>query len=195
LSPYQGAVARDGEFAEYDPKQAPLGGSSAVNVARGLLGNNRVGAYVAVRSGNVIIIYAHLDPSTIQVGEYVRQGQVIGEVVNDPLPNNSHLHLEVRGYGFNDPKLGEDDELTSESATPLIALNPARLFSPEYAEAMLNPGLIHQRRPNEDFDAWDTSIAAIDLGSRGIYYNTPIDPDFPPDFSSVWPSSIFREGE
>lgn len=71
--------------------------------------NKRMGNYVVIRHpGKLVTIYGHLSKLCVRRGEFVRQGEKIGEVgksgnakYRDIQP---HLHFEVREEGVpNDP--------------------------------------------------------------------------------------------
>lgn len=57
----------------------------------------RYGNLVALRHGErFITLYGHLDEIKVQVGDEVKQGDVIGTVGNTGWSTNPHLHYEVR---------------------------------------------------------------------------------------------------
>ncbi len=57
----------------------------------------RYGNLVAMRHGDrFITLFGHLDETTVQSGQQVSQGEVIGTVGNTGWSTNPHLHYEVR---------------------------------------------------------------------------------------------------
>jgi murein DD-endopeptidase MepM/ murein hydrolase activator NlpD len=68
-----------------------------------------MGKYVVIRHpGNLVTIYGHLSKICVKRGQWVRQGEVIGEVGKTGNANyrdiQPHLHFEVRAAGVpSDP--------------------------------------------------------------------------------------------
>jgi murein DD-endopeptidase MepM/ murein hydrolase activator NlpD len=56
---------------------------------------NGNGNYTAIDSGNgIVVTYSHQDKILVQVGQVIKQGQVIGTVGNTGYSFGSHLHIE-----------------------------------------------------------------------------------------------------
>lgn len=75
--------------------------SGEVLIARGSGWNGGYGSYVIIKHGNgTQTVYAHLSATTVNAGDYVNQGQVIGKMGNTGRvkgPTGVHLHFEIRG--------------------------------------------------------------------------------------------------
>jgi murein DD-endopeptidase MepM/ murein hydrolase activator NlpD len=70
-------------------------------------------AFVVVRYGNVIVLYAHLDvdlrlqyPSGLSAWHVVA-GQPLGKIANSSDTHDAHLHFKVRNYSFGDFDIGQ----------------------------------------------------------------------------------------
>ena len=61
----------------------------------------QAGNLVAIRSGNLVHIYAHTKRGSarVHVGQKVRAGEVIAEVGLSGVTNFPHVHFEVRAHG------------------------------------------------------------------------------------------------
>lgn len=58
------------------------------------------GHYIIVNHGdNILTLYAHLNTRTVERGESVERGQVIGKVGNTGISTAPHLHFELREHG------------------------------------------------------------------------------------------------
>lgn len=71
------------------------------------------GHYIIINHGNNILsLYAHLNSRTVERGESVTRGQLIGEVGNTGISTAPHLHFEMRenGKAFNPFRLTYSDE-------------------------------------------------------------------------------------
>lgn len=72
-----------------------------VLIARGSGWNGGYGLYVVIKHGNgTQTLYGHLSAVTVNTGDYVEQGQVIGKMGNTGRvngPTGVHLHFEIRG--------------------------------------------------------------------------------------------------
>lgn len=62
-------------------------------------GEGSYGNHVYIQNGNVITVYAHCKTIYIKQGEYVKQGQEIGEVGQTGNATGPHLHFEVKKDG------------------------------------------------------------------------------------------------
>ena len=64
------------------------------------------GNHLKIQSGEIIIVYAHCNKLYISEGEYVKQGQEIGEVGTTGNSTGPHLHFEIRREDrYIDPQL------------------------------------------------------------------------------------------
>ncbi|MBW2282867.1 MAG: LysM peptidoglycan-binding domain-containing M23 family metallopeptidase [Deltaproteobacteria bacterium] len=54
---------------------------------------------IVKHAGNLSTVYAHNDRNLVKVGEFVKKGQVIGEVGRTGRATTHHLHFEVRRDG------------------------------------------------------------------------------------------------
>lgn len=72
-----------------------------VLIARGSGWNGGYGLYVVIKHSNgTQTLYGHLSAVTVNTGDYVEQGQVIGKMGNTGRvngPTGVHLHFEIRG--------------------------------------------------------------------------------------------------
>ena len=71
------------------------------------------GHYIIINHGNNILsLYAHLNSRTVELGETVTRGQLIGEVGNTGISTAPHLHFEMRENGkpFNPFRFPFSDE-------------------------------------------------------------------------------------
>lgn len=58
------------------------------------------GNYIIINHGNNILsLYAHLNSRTVERGDSVTRGQLIGEVGNTGISSAPHLHFELREHG------------------------------------------------------------------------------------------------
>jgi len=81
------------------------GGSSVVAAAAGKVlislssgYNGGYGQYVVIQHSNgTQTLYAHLSANFVSAGDFVDQGQLIGNIGNTGLSTGPHLHFEVRG--------------------------------------------------------------------------------------------------
>jgi len=79
---------------------APIRAAAAgeVIVSRNSGWNGGYGNYIVIRHPNgAQTLYAHLSRSSVGVGSYVTQGEVIGAMGNTGRSTGPHLHFEVRG--------------------------------------------------------------------------------------------------
>lgn len=68
--------------------------------------NNVYGNYMKLNHGKgVETLYGHCDVMFIKEGEYVKKGQIIGEIGNTGRSTGPHLHFEVRVNGKADNPL------------------------------------------------------------------------------------------
>ncbi len=79
------------------PVYASLDG--VVTLVRGGNGwNGGYGNYVVIKHNNGIqTLYAHLDSFSVNTGQYVEKGEIIGKSGNTGRSTGPHLHFEVRG--------------------------------------------------------------------------------------------------
>lgn len=78
------------------PVVASAGGE--VILSKPLAWNGGYGSYVAIRHSNgTQTLYAHLSQTSVQAGETVEQGDLIGYSGNSGKSSGPHLHFEVRG--------------------------------------------------------------------------------------------------
>lgn len=86
----------DGETG--DPVYASHGGI----VLRVLTSSSGYGNAVYIKhgtKGHWIEVYAHLDSTSVNVGDHVKKGDVIGTVGSTGFSTGDHLHFEVRHKG------------------------------------------------------------------------------------------------
>lgn len=88
------------------PIGTPIYASAAGKVIASMTGgyNGGYGSYIIISHGNgTQTLYAHNSKNVVSVGQYVEQGQKIGEVGNtgkviaSPGGNGAHVHFEIRG--------------------------------------------------------------------------------------------------
>lgn len=66
--------------------------------------NNGFGNYVSIlRNDGLVVMYAHLKSVYVSVGQYVSQGEVIGEVGSTGYSTGPHLHFQIRSPYSSDP--------------------------------------------------------------------------------------------
>ena len=196
-----GEIPDDGKGIMIDPRQLypdiPAGHTQTrKNIVSGMLTPDAEGAYIVIRFDNTFAVFAHLDPSSIQVGMHVKAGQVIGRIGGD------HLHLETRIHGANpvyiDSETGDyirnpDPQNEDDFAKPLVAVNPIWYFNERMTNA-INYGLelrdknVWQRGGNEQYnastDARTQNTHVIDLGAWRLHTNkvtAAIELQFNPD--------------
>lgn len=60
--------------------------------------NGGYGSYVVIKHANgTQTLYAHLSATTVNAGDFVSQGQVIGKMGSTGKSTGTHLHFEIRG--------------------------------------------------------------------------------------------------
>jgi len=95
-------------------------------------GNTRYGRdYVVVQHGDVIVVYAHLEPGSVEVGDRVFAGQAIGRVGQHG--GGSHLHFETRI--FRDRVNLVSDGYPSP-ANVLVFLDPLNVYSEDIVQGI-----------------------------------------------------------
>ena len=50
--------------------------------------------------GGITTLYAHLSSFSVSYGDFVGQGQIIGQLGSSGRSTGPHLHFEVRQYGY-----------------------------------------------------------------------------------------------
>ena len=66
--------------------------------------NNGFGNYISIlRKDGLVVMYAHLKNVYVSVGQYVSQGEVIGEVGSTGYSTGPHLHFQTRSPYSSDP--------------------------------------------------------------------------------------------
>ena len=168
-----------------DPRQLypdiPAGNTNhRKNTVSGMLTADAKGAHIIVRTGNTYFIYAHLDPSSIQVGTHVEAGQVIGRI------EGNHLHFEARTHGANlveiDRHTGdyipEDPNEPLKLDKPLLAADPKLYFNSEMASAIdhgiaeRNKYVVARGIGEEAYDPEDADVRMIEsMATRCIQKN------------------------
>ena len=153
------------------------------NIASGWLAAGGEGAYIIVRTGNTYFLYAHLDPSSIEVGTHVMEGQTIGSIGKSKEgPAGEHLHLETRIHVTGTVGLDRTTgDYRDSRDKPLIIVNPARYFTADLVNT-INQGLALRNRNaqqrgrfeqgNASLDALNQNTQVIDEGADWLYvYN------------------------
>ena len=176
----------EGRGMMLDPRQlysdSPAGHTEVRRtIASGWLAEGGEGAYIIVRTGNTYFLYAHLDPSSIQVGTHVQEGQTIGRIgQSEDGPQGEHLHFETRIHVSGTLDIdGQTGDYIDAGDKPLIFVNPALYFTEELVSAF-NYGLelrnkkadergrFEQRNvPSPDAFAQNTQV--IDEGANLLY--------------------------
>ncbi len=89
------------DLASYYGADVLASASGEVLIARSSGWNGGYGLYVLIKHGNgTQTLYGHLSATTVNTGDYVEQGQVIGKMGNSGRvkgPTGVHLHFEIRG--------------------------------------------------------------------------------------------------
>ena len=57
--------------------------------------NNLYGQHIRTKQGNRELLYGHMAPPIVQVGDMVERGQVIGTSGGTGVIDGAHLHFEV----------------------------------------------------------------------------------------------------
>lgn len=74
------------------------GASGEVIISRRFGYNGGYGLYVVLKHNNgTQTLYAHMSSVTVEAGQYVSQGQVIGRMGSTGRSTGNHLHFEIRG--------------------------------------------------------------------------------------------------
>lgn len=91
-----------------DWSRRPIAGSFVRAARRGVVvisaHNGDMGNWVGIyyRNGGILVTYWHLESRTVQVGQRVRRGTVLGRVGSSGNSTAPHLHLQAnRGRSFN----------------------------------------------------------------------------------------------
>lgn len=95
----QGIHGHNGvDMASYSGANIMAAASGTVIISRNSGYNGGYGKYVVIKHSNgTQTLYAHLSATTVNTGDYVDQGQVIGKMGNTGKSTGTHLHFEVRG--------------------------------------------------------------------------------------------------
>ncbi len=82
------------------PRGTPIKAAEAGRVIHSDDGLAGYGNLIIVKhAGNLSTVYAHNDRNLVKVGDFVKKGQVIGEVGRSGRATTNHLHFEVRRDG------------------------------------------------------------------------------------------------
>jgi murein DD-endopeptidase MepM/ murein hydrolase activator NlpD len=131
-------------------------------------------AYVVIRHGNTIVVYAHLqpglrigknprDPQNGNPGDPVVAGQWIGMIAGHE--SGPHLHQEVRTYGLG--------AFNVANTAPLIFVNGWQYFTPTI-QGYINQNL--QNRQDDKQDAAADLDGTYDLGKQRTQCFLPSNP-------------------
>lgn len=95
----QGIHGHNGvDMASYSGANIMAAAGGTVIISRNSGYNGGYGRYVVIKHSNgTQTLYAHLSATTVNTGDYVDQGQVIGKMGNTGKSTGTHLHFEVRG--------------------------------------------------------------------------------------------------
>ena len=126
--------------------------------------------YAVIWTGDAVVVYAHLKPGSVDLGERVFAGQIIGQV--GPHEAGSHLHLEVITYGQNEKPLDPETGILTER--PQTYINPAHLFTPGIVSE-INQGLESVQSTKSQYrKSWNKcsrSRGASLFQRHSLYYN------------------------
>ena len=70
------------------------------------------GYYVVIDHGNSTTLYAHMSRLNVSVGQYVNQGDTVGNVGSTGLSTGNHLHFEISINGSRIDPLTQFDSST-----------------------------------------------------------------------------------
>jgi murein DD-endopeptidase MepM/ murein hydrolase activator NlpD len=105
---------------------------------------------VVKHAGDWLSLYSHLDQVPVQLGQSVRQGELVGRAGSTGMATGPHLHFELRYQGYPVDPLAY---LPGDPAQPAFAIY---LVKGEIA-----PAELQQRAPGE-LDLEDTPILTMD---------------------------------
>ena len=57
--------------------------------------NNLYGQHIIVQTGNMELLYGHMAPPIVKVGDTVKRGEVVGTSGGTGVITGAHLHFEV----------------------------------------------------------------------------------------------------
>ncbi len=105
MRPIKGGVKSQGLHGHNGVDLASVFGASIlasadgnVIISRNSGWNGGYGSYIVIKHGNgTQTLYAHLSATNVNVGDRVKQGQVIGKMGSTGKSTGTHLHFEIRG--------------------------------------------------------------------------------------------------
>ena len=97
----QGVHGHNGvDLASYHGANILASAGGDVIISRNSGYNGGYGKYIVIKHSNgTQTLYAHMSATTVNAGEHVSQGQVIGKMGNTGKSTGTHLHFEVRKGG------------------------------------------------------------------------------------------------